>query len=495
MQGAATRYSIGHWRAFPRSVEYREWVSGTAVVKEPSVHARLFPFSERHIQCVWFDPRLRPARLHTEHGEPVCVEEPGIWNLESGPDFTGAVLRVGPHLRQMKGDVELHIYPRGWLQHHHQNDPKFNQVRFHVTWFPGTLPEDVLPPGALQISLRSELNKNPGFSLETVDTTAYPYGTRAHVPPCSMVLTGWHPDRKQAILEAAGEERIRRKTERMGIRIEEAGMEQALYEELFTSLGYKHNKNAFRRLAQLVPFTELQKTTENDPTKAFGILIGVAGLIPEQSTSSWDSETRAYFRKVWDAWWKARAPWENRRMSKTDWHLSGLRPANHPIRRIMAAAQLFSTSVPLATTWQNMAGRTGENLLGAANKCLRDLPCEYWPRRLSFGGKRQQTSIALLGPARIHSILVNVFVPFLGAALPTDKFDHNLLDHLPIEDDNHIVRRTAYYLFGPNHPPSLYQSGLRRQGLIQIFHDFCLNDRSRCAICTFPKALRQYQDT
>ena len=96
---------------------------------------------------------------------------------------------------------------------------------------------------------------------------------------------------------------------------------------------------------------------------------------------------------------------------------------------------------------------------------------------------------ALVFPATL-AILTNVFIPYRAtlAGIPA-----GLLDQLPREDDNQIVRQTAHFLFGRDHSPSLYHTGLRRQGLVQIFHDFCLIDRSRCATCPFPNALRNYR--
>jgi len=52
-----------------------------------------------------------------------------------------------------------------------------------------------------------------------------------------------------------------------------------------------------------------------------------------------------------------------------------------------------------------------------------------------------------------------------------------------------LIKQTALRLFGQDHTPRLYRSGLRRQGLLQIHHDYCLGDRSLCAACPFPKTL------
>jgi hypothetical protein len=93
--------------------------------------------------------------------------------------------------------------------------------------------------------------------------------------------------------------------------------------------------------------------------------------------------------------------------------------------------------------------------------------------------------------ARADAILINDFVPFLaaqrGGATPAPE----LLAQLPVEQDNAVLRETAFALFGRDAPNSLLRDGLRRQGLLHIFHTYCLNDRSRCATCPLPTLLRK----
>jgi hypothetical protein len=36
-------------------------------------------FTERHLQCIWYNPELRPAQLKTTSGETVTVEHSGTW--------------------------------------------------------------------------------------------------------------------------------------------------------------------------------------------------------------------------------------------------------------------------------------------------------------------------------------------------------------------------------------------------------------------------------
>jgi hypothetical protein len=451
-----------------------------------------FDGTERHVQCIWFDPELRPATLHTSARETLQVEHPGIWNLEAGPDFLGAVLRLGEGGRRIQGDVEIHIGPEGWKQHGHQGDPRYNRVRCHVTWLPGTVRGDLLPPGTVQVSLQEYCTRNPAFAFESIDVTAYPYAARAQVPPCSEVLRHWTGDGKGALLDAAGEERLRTKAARMADRIDAVGEQQALYEEIMSALGYKHNKQTFRRLATLVPVEKLRACAEEDALDAYAVLAGAAGLLPDQLSREWDEETTSFMRSLWRRWWRLRDESWSDGLRPEDWRLSGLRPANHPLRRLMAAARIFANPGMPESGWRAAASLPPAEAIAHAKSAWQSGNEGYWSRRLAVGGRRHDSEVALIGDARGDAILANVFVPYC-ACIGGSQAPGDLLNQLKSDEENELVRRTANFLFGPDQAPSLYRNALRRQGLIQIFFDYCLIDRSRCATCTLPAALRAYQ--
>ena len=93
------------------------------------------PISERHVQALWYDGALRPKDLRTTDGLSVRVIDPGVWNVEAGPDFSHAVLEVGPTRRRVVGDVEIHLHPSDWHAHGHSSDPAYESVIAHVTWY------------------------------------------------------------------------------------------------------------------------------------------------------------------------------------------------------------------------------------------------------------------------------------------------------------------------------------------------------------------------
>ncbi|HKL21843.1 MAG TPA: DUF2851 family protein, partial [Tichowtungia sp.] len=258
--------------------------------------------------------------------------------------------------------------------------------------------------------------------------------------------------------ENAGQERLRQKAKRMAWLIREHGEAQALYEETASALGYKNNKAPFRCLAQGMPLYAL-KQYGDDWRTVYAVLLGVSGLLPAQPGSRWPASSKKELRSLWDCWWREEHKWEDvPRMSRSDWNLSGLRPFNHPVRRLCALAQW-------ATALRHSDLRSVDELYS------REFKPSYWATHVGWTGK--ETKAALVGKGRVQAIDLNVLVPFRLA-----KGDSHALKNLHVEPMNSVIKETAYTLFGPDHSPKLYLSALARQGLIQIFNDFILTGRT-----------------
>lgn len=476
-----------HSHGFVRAAAYRALEMPPATGIRETAPEAAFPWSERHLRCVWADERWRPALLTTTEGQTVSVESPGRWNLEAGPDFLDALLHVGPGNRVLRGDIELHIRPADWRRHGHGGDRRYASVVAHVTWFHGRLPEGELPPGTLEIGLKEPLARNPLFSFEALDPWAYPYACIDEHPPCAVALKCWPMDAIEHLLDAAGEERLRLKTARMTALCAETSPAQALYEELMSALGYKQNRIPFRLLARRVPLDTLRQEAGGQPLKAYALLAGVAGLLPTRGSPAWDPETRAFVREAWDLWWKCQSAWEDRRLQRQDWTLSNLRPQNHPLRRLMAAAVLFAGPTPFLTDDPAPAS-TPSALMRRLQQAGLD---SYWAHRHSLSGPRLAAPLALIGPGRAAAMVTNAILPWLSATGRYGTGTLPWLADLPAEDDNRFVRHTAHALFGHDHNPALYRTGLRQQGLLQIFNDYCLGSRNGCGGCTLPAALRR----
>ena len=478
---------------FPLAARYAPATAADPhMLRESGARGRVFGYTERHLQAVWFDPRWRPAMLKSSAGETIEVESPGNWNLEAGPDFLGAALRVGPDKRRITGDVEVHIFPAGWRQHGHRDDRRYRKVCLHLTYYEGQLPDEELPPGALQAALRPALKADPAFAFEHVDVTAYPYAGRAEIPPCRTGLVAWPVERRARLLEAAGQERLRRKSERFATAMTERGIDQVLYENILAALGYQHNKLPMLELATRLPVDMLRTVARGRESRAFAVLAGMSGLLPVDLKKEWDDETRAYVRGLWDVWWKERdqlpAP-----LARDAWRLQGIRPLNHPLRRLAAAARLFATAREGLKLIEEWIDGPPDELVARMQRTVDGAKDDYWSHRVSLGGKRSKEPVALIGEDRWEAIALNVVIPLAAACGLDPSRVGQALEALKPEASNQIIKQTAFYLFGPDHPASLLRPAVRRQGLQQIFHDYCLGDRSRCAHCAFPVLLKGLQ--
>jgi hypothetical protein len=101
--------------------------------------------------------------------------------------------------------------------------------------------------------------------------------------------------------------------------------------------------------------------------------------------------------------------------------------------------------------------------------------------------------MAIVGEGRIAAIVSNVVVPFVTATGNESPDRIPGLELLHAEQESSIMKHAAFLLLRADHTPSLYHTALRQQGLLQVFHDFCLNDRTGCKACGLPNALRLWQ--
>ena len=199
---------------------------------------------EALLQQVWAYQRVNPEKLKAADGRRVRILHPGFLNREAGPDFRGAIVQVGDDAPR-SGDVEIDLVPAGWEHHSHASNSAYRNVVLHVTWEPekGDRP---FPSVALKYALDSSL-PDLAFWLG-VQPKPQPEGLAGQ---CSAPLRALEPARVREILKQAAQARLRTKAEQLQARARQVGWEGALWEGLFSALGYKRNVWPMRRLAEL----------------------------------------------------------------------------------------------------------------------------------------------------------------------------------------------------------------------------------------------------
>lgn len=439
---------------FPLARTYRERLPENGPgVREPEP-ALLDPFTERHLHCVWFDDRLRPAPLSTARGESVEVHKPGRWNFEAGPDFLDAEWSVAG--RRMTGDVEIHIRPMDWKHHGHTEDPRYRNVRLHVTYEPGSLPRGMLPPACEEVSMRHALDQRSHFFFDSIDTSAYPWDIDGSLSTLRLHCQDLDDEQRGALLDAAGQERLRRKSLRMARAVSAVGAEQALYQAILRALGYKRNAETSEELARRIPLHELRREACGDVDTAYALLLGVSGLLTHEKDFK-GLPPWADARSLWNIWWRHQFSFTERQLTAGQWRLDSCRPGNHPVRRLRAAAELF---IRRPSIEDQLVPSPNESPKRWLDRCRQTLEV-----REPGNGAR------LIGPERAAAILVNALLPW-RAVIEPEEVPMTLLRALPSEPPNATARTAAHALFGPNHHPRLWRGTLRKQGLLQFHEDF-----------------------
>ncbi|MDX2227456.1 MAG: DUF2851 family protein [Verrucomicrobiae bacterium] len=427
---------------------------------------------ERLLQSAWFHRRLQ-GPFHTLDGGPVKIIQPGEWNHGPGPDFFHAVLRM--HGRIVSGDVEIHMVPEDWYRHGHHEDRAYEKVILHVV---------LHEPGPLRFT-RDRLNRHiptlvmdrfiPGDFEEWLDQLA-DLGEEA-LPLIDVGRCAEHfqkADREDVlrVLDAAGLERFRQKSRRWAGISRRAGRLQALWEGLCECLGYRENKTVFRQLAGKAPIRSLLALEGIEPRMA--LLFGMAGFLNSHAV-------HPVCEPLWKHWWKMRSAGDPAPIPSAQWSVAGLRPLNHPHRRLAAAAHLVGHVRGLQKKLETIKPSQWRHF---SPPLLEDL---HWQSHCSLAGTTLRRPTALLGSSRWREMTVNLLLP-LAHAWATDPVRRHESEEVyasyPSLQDNRISRLAVERL---QLSPRDCATARRHQGLIQIYQDFCLADRSDCQNCPFPE--------
>src|SRR6185369_12968326 len=159
-----------------------------------------------------------------------------------------------------------------------------------------------------------------------------------------------------------------------------------LWEGLFGALGYKHNAWPMRRLADLVSALGLNSTESLAALQAR--LLGLSGLLPTDLPPG-TKASGEYVRRIWDVWWREQAQFAEFIMPRQVWRLGGLRPANHPQRRLALAAHWLTAGdlIPKLERWFAASIEDGK-LLSSLLAVLQVERDDYWSWHWTLSSKR-----------------------------------------------------------------------------------------------------------
>jgi hypothetical protein len=420
---------------------------------------------DEHDLCAAWAAFRAAGELRTTDGQRLDIVHLGSWTHGFGPDFQDAMICLdGVELRT--GSVELHLRTRGWTDHGHHLDPRYNTVVLHVVaehdWV-RTVRQDGVEVPVLHLPV--EAAKQVGSRV--VDVWSLVGGA-----VCAEDLTRREPDRARAILKGLGDVRLSGREARIEALLHDAPPAHVLIGLLFDALGYSANREPMRAVAdQLLICHGLDRlvraTFEHRLALSRALLLGIAGYLPLSPTEAHLAGLSAEELVDVESAWRSAAAWVGPRSGTIPWQTARVRPANHPVVRLSQAAALL-----VAIADQPVAAFLGLlDGVNAPDEALRDLAAS--------------AATPPLGIDRARAILTNVVVPF-AVALSHATGDSDLeeravaaWDRLPPAESNAKVRDAKRQVAGAAPLTGLGARG--QQGLIHL-HDTLCGPR-RCYEC------------
>ncbi len=414
------------------------------------------PGNELAWQARWFSGACG-REFTTSSGAKAVVTDFGEWNREAGPDFVRATVRLDG--RDSHGSIEVDLEAGGWEQHRHAINLAYENTVLHVIVHRPNRRHFTRTAGHREVP-QICLADHPGTDAEWTGFAA------ARPGRCAAPLRALPPGQITDLLAVAARRRLERKGAVLDAMIRARGADAALYEALAVTLGYKNNKLSFQLLAQRVG----QKSAASARGEA--LLFGLAGFLEKPAPPA--GAARAEVAALWATWWKLRAAHTHAILPRTAWKLAGLRPANHPLRRLGALAAI-------ARRWKSVRSALESADLDHLQNILGSLEHPFWSFHTTWSSPRRKNPLALLGPDRIREIHANLALPLALA-----RGAEPLWLDLPAGPTNTSLRVVSARLFGGPLPRTLPKRLFVHQGLLQIYADFCLRDHGECAQCHFP---------
>jgi len=416
---------------------------------------------EKFLHHIWDQRHLIPE-LKTVSGKAVKIIYQGQYNTNSGPDFKNVILNIEGETVQ--GDVEIHLKTYDWTAHRHQEDPLYNNTRLHVVLehkssLTFTVREDAEPIEIL------ELKHHIDADIAKLFTEYQTNPQTKHSGLCDYFKLSSQAQIAQ-LLKANGWERFQKKCNRFNAELMFYGFDQLLYNGIMEAMGYDKNKFNTLALAQHFTWEKLKAWQQSglDAITLASIWLNYAGL-KEKAATLIDAEYMAKLNQAFE--------YQTFTIEKAalQWNMFRIRPANHPVKRIIQAACIVT----------NCLDKGLLNVLLAAFKKIEVTNSKQAITELKniFQPETELWQvIEKPGASLITTIAGNIILPVLY--LYAQKTNETVLlgkitqlyENFPAQSENYITTFMQGYL---NEEQWSVATGsyINQQGLMNLYYRFC----------------------
>lgn len=418
---------------------------------------------ENFLHYVWQFKKFNTSGLKTTTGESIVLLNIGQHNLNGGPDFFNAQLKIDDQL--WAGNVEIHIKSSDWYVHNHEIDSAYDNVILHVVYEHDT---DIFRKDNSKIptlQLNDLIHKNVLHNYQRLLMTPRKWinceNDFAEVE--DFLMSNW--------LERLYIERLERKSRAIEILLKSTknDWEGVLFKLLAKNFGLKVNGDAFFSMANSFDFSMVRKI-QSQSLQLEALFFGQLGLLDKNIENAYYLNLVKEFQFL-----KQKFKLSNDQVIPLQFFR--LRPPNFPTIRLSQLAMLYQQHHSLFA--KIMTAETIEPLY----ELFHVTTSEFWNTHFTFE-KLSRSSKKSLTKSFVDLLLINTILP-LRFCYQQNKggnaAESSLLMAQKIaSEQNGII--TAFNNLRP-----ISNTSLASQALIQLKTEYC--DKNRCMSCAIGNSL------
>ncbi len=348
--------------------------------------------SESLLQFIWQFQYFNKSGLFTIEGETLQIIFPGNLNVNQGPDFLEAKLKIGKTL--WIGNVELHIKSSDWDLHNHGKDGNYSNIILHVVWLNNEKIKDANGKFLPALEMQHLVSK---FMLQKYEQLMQSQG----FVPCEKYLPclseiSWLSWKERLIAE-----RLEYRSSVILEYLKESGFhwEEVFWWLLARNFGIKVNSEIFEKIARTISINILAKH-KNQIHQLEALLLGQAGLLQKNFNEDYPKLLQREYKFLQKKY--------NLVSSLMQPAFLRMRPANFPTIRLAQLAMLVNQSAHLFSKIKD-AKSTVE-----VKKFLSITANDYWHYHYTFD-EAAAYKPKKLGLQMIDNIIINTIIPVLFA--------------------------------------------------------------------------------
>ncbi len=412
--------------------------------------------TEDFLHYLWKYRLLKP-NLQLVTGEECEIIDVGMHNLNAGPDFFNARIKIDDTI--WAGNVEIHLRSSDWFAHKHHKDKAYENVILHVVGqndqtlygkdgkeLPTLIISEQIHPAMYERYLDFMTNRNWVACeklLKRVDR---------------FVINNW--------LDRMMIERLEQKASEIQsqLHFNNNNWEKTFYEFTARSFGFKVNALPFDLLAKSLPLACLGKH-KNNLIQIEAMLFGQAGMLDNNFKDNYPNQLKKEYLFL-------KKKYRFTPLDSHIWRFMRLRPSNFPTIRIAQFSNLVFKSSHLFS--KILDADSLKEIVTLFNLTVSD----YWQDHYLFDKPSARRS-KNFGITAIQLIIINTVIPFLFVYGKTRSeqaiVDKSLrfLDQLPGES-NTIIKKWESLGMG-------VRTAFNTQALIELKTNYC--NHKKCLEC------------